>query len=94
MFSSVTSSVSSWLGATKPDDSVTEESKNENNETSAEEIPDKNTETSDPNRSEKDIQQQMDEMGHKAVNTAKEWGCKLLSRIKITLLYTSYKNNN
>ena len=79
MFSSLTGSVSSWLGATKPDDEPVGEEKvhDEDKITSQSNEHDAEGKKAEPAEAP-DIQQQIDELGTKAVTTAKEWGSKYL----------------
>ena len=90
MFSSISSNVTSWLGGTQPDDSPqeekeanaqspdTEKAQSPLKQTEQSESGDKNEETTKPKEGsgerEKQLQDQLDEAGAKAVNTAKEWG--------------------
>lgn len=85
MFNSVSNSVSSWLGATKPDDEDTDTVTEVPNSTeTAKDLPPNKDcpsnddaqadEKSSTDASSTDIQHQLDEIGTKAVTTAKEWG--------------------
>ena len=76
MLSSVTHSVSSWLGATKPDDEGATEEKEPQKDTSQQEQNTESKEPTDVEEESQDLQHQIDELGTKAVTTAKEWGSK------------------
>ena len=84
----MTSSVTSWLGATKPDDEEADEKIEKKAEVDKKEEKTGNDEEAAAEESkaesaeeEVDVQQQIDELGQKAVSAAKEWGCKELSML-------------
>ena len=75
----MSSSVSSWLGATKPDDEAEDkksETREEKEDNAGDAEPKCNSDELNEESNPVDVQQQFDEMGQKAVNAAKEWGCK------------------
>lgn len=91
MFSTLSDNVNSWFGATKGDSSEKEliADSDVNKETPEEKKPTETKEEQTEEKADHDLTEDLDELGTKAISTAKEWGskCPILLEAEFSLFW-------